>query len=77
MVDVMMDCLKTENGFFEFKGIMQDKTWESGDDLAMQCEGMRPLPRTDINHFAMCGKVNLFFWGTGRDCKVIDFPTPL
>ncbi|GFR91364.1 alpha-amylase [Elysia marginata] len=73
VVDVMMDCSKTENGFFEFKGIMQDKRWEDGSKLDYQCKGMGSLPRSSINHFALCGKLNVFFWGTGDSCEAKDF----
>ncbi|RUS86830.1 hypothetical protein EGW08_005426 [Elysia chlorotica] len=73
IVDVMMDCSKTDNGFFEFKGIMQDQTWEGGDALAHQCQGMTSLPKTSNNHIASCGKINVFFWGTGLSCEVKDF----
>ncbi|HWV15864.1 MAG TPA: RICIN domain-containing protein [Cellvibrio sp.] len=54
MLDVDMDCSKTYRGWFEFKSfIARGAGWES--DIH-QADTPYPSP----NHFAQCGKINVF-----------------
>ncbi|GFN81679.1 alpha-amylase [Plakobranchus ocellatus] len=76
VVDVQMDCLKTENGFFQFRGYTQNGYPENilSNRSSQRCKNMpRSPPRKSSNtHFAMCGKINVFNWGY-YGCQVLDF----
>ncbi|VDL77251.1 unnamed protein product [Nippostrongylus brasiliensis] len=72
MVQMLMDCSKAEQGWFELKGyVSPDVGWES-DISQATCTGSvgGSAPFTSINHVAKCGAVNVFTWGSG-DC-IID-----
>lgn len=58
MLDVQMDCSATVNGWFELKSyISNGPGWES--DVAQS-----GTPYASGNHFAQCGKVNVFERGS-------------
>lgn len=58
MLDVQMDCSKTMNGWFELKSyISNGPGWEP--DVAQT-----GTPYASGNHFAQCGKVNVFQRGS-------------
>jgi alpha-amylase len=58
MLDVMMDCGKTVNGWFELKAFIKNgQGWETDINQAG-----KPYPSN--NHFARCGKVNRFIFGS-------------
>jgi alpha-amylase len=58
MLDVMMDCGKTINGWFELKAFIKNgQGWENDINQAG-----KPYPSN--NHFAQCGKVNRFIFGS-------------
>ncbi|CAM4239143.1 alpha-amylase [Pseudoalteromonas byunsanensis] len=57
MLDVQMDCANTVNGWFELKAYVKNgQGWES--DIA---QADAPYPSN--NHFAQCGKINVFEFG--------------
>ncbi|KAK7462553.1 hypothetical protein BaRGS_00038409 [Batillaria attramentaria] len=68
LLDMDMDCSKTENGYFELKGFLGGQ-WE-GTISDNQCEGVDPAPFTSTNHIAMCGALNIFHWNEGR-CQIL------
>ena len=58
MLDVEMDCSKTADGWFEVKSFISNGPgWEP--DLAQP-----GAPYVTGNHFAKCGEVNMFKYGT-------------
>ncbi|XP_038066973.1 LOW QUALITY PROTEIN: uncharacterized protein LOC119736999 [Patiria miniata] len=63
MVDLEMDCSKTDGGWFELKGfLMNGEGWESDVSQIESCEGSAggSKPFTSNNHFARCGFINVF-----------------
>ena len=70
MVDVDMDCLKTDNGFFEFRG--KTKFLERARNLGTKCKGGENIPRSSDYHLGMCGKINVFEWGES-ECTIMKF----
>ncbi|CAJ0589641.1 unnamed protein product [Cylicocyclus nassatus] len=56
MVEVNMDCSKTDNGWFELKGYLNTAGWE-GDINQGSCTGGvgGTAPFKSINHIAKCG----------------------
>ncbi|KAK3751235.1 hypothetical protein RRG08_023992 [Elysia crispata] len=66
MVDVMMNCSRTHQGFFEVRGLTQNGLLESSRNLGIKCEGGEPIPRKSNYHLGMCGKLNVFRWGEKR-----------
>ncbi|KAK3600013.1 hypothetical protein CHS0354_012680 [Potamilus streckersoni] len=65
LVDIDMDCDRTENGWFELKGIVNGG-WES-NLTAAKCTGNAgaSAPHTSGNHWARCGYLNVFHWNSG------------
>ena len=69
MLDVMMDCSRTVNGWFEFKSyISNGPGWEGN----MRQSG---APYASANHFATCGKVNVFRRDQSAPVSIKDFPS--
>ena len=57
MLDVDMDCSKTHNGWFELKAYVKNgQGWEA--DIQQT-----NAPYASNNHFAQCGRVNMFEFG--------------
>uniref|UniRef100_A0A0K0DEY8 Aamy_C domain-containing protein n=1 Tax=Angiostrongylus cantonensis TaxID=6313 RepID=A0A0K0DEY8_ANGCA len=73
MVQLLVDCSKTDQGWFELKGYaVPNVGWEQ--DINQQgCSGDigGAAPFRSVNHIAKCGAVNVFTWDAG-DC-IIDF----
>ncbi|KAF8384810.1 hypothetical protein PRIPAC_73952 [Pristionchus pacificus] len=71
-VQILMDCDKTENGWFELKGYMNG--WEN-DIKQSSCsgtiDGSNPL-KSSNNHVAKCGAVNVYTWNS-NSCIVNSF----
>ena len=66
MLDVQMDCSKTVNGWFELKAYVQNgQGWEGNISQAN-------TPYVSNNHFAQCGKINMFEFGQSS-YEVRDF----
>ncbi|XP_054773707.2 alpha-amylase A-like [Lytechinus pictus] len=74
MLDVDMDCSKTENGWFELKGFVKGgQGWES--DISQKvCSGSAggTRPYSSNNHFARCGYVNKFDFES-NSCEINNF----
>ena len=70
VVDVEMDCGKTENGLFEIKAVVNGQ-WEGDIDQVQPCTGIGavPPPYKSGNHFARCGYFNVFHFG-GKACEI-------
>ncbi|XP_055893860.1 alpha-amylase-like [Biomphalaria glabrata] len=70
IVDVEMDCSKTENGFFEVKAVVNG-VWESDSSTSAPCSGLgsQRLPYTTKNHFAKCGYKNVFHFNS-QTCQI-------
>ena len=68
MVDVDMDCSRTDNSFFEVKAIVGG--WE-GDIPSSTCSGSggAAAPFTSSNHIARCGFVNVFHFNRAQ-CEI-------
>ncbi|KAK0427998.1 hypothetical protein QR680_010534 [Steinernema hermaphroditum] len=68
MVEMKMNCDKTDNGWFELKGFMYPGDGWEADIHQEQCTGSgaseSPI-RNSKNHMAKCGMVNVFEWGQG------------
>ena len=70
LLDVMMDCTQAANGWFEFKTFISNGPgWESNISQA-------GAPYRSANHFAQCGKVNVFRRNENNPVAIKDFPTP-
>ncbi len=68
MLDVMMDCGKGVNGWFEFKSyISNGPGWEG----SMHQPG---APYTSANHFAQCGKLNVFRRNDSKPVAIKSLP---
>ncbi|KAH9509920.1 Alpha-amylase A type-1/2 [Bulinus truncatus] len=73
IIDVEMDCSRTFQGFFEFKGVLSNG-WEFGPSLDSDCtgDGAIPFPYHAGNHIGRCGFINVYHWGTGL-CEIHAF----
>ena len=75
MVDVNLDCDATENGWFEVKSYITNRGWEGAINQVASCGGTaggsKPSYNSD-NHFARCGFVNVFSFGS-NSCTVNEF----
>ncbi|MCA9672178.1 MAG: aldo/keto reductase [Myxococcales bacterium] len=70
MLDVKMDCSRTVNGWFELKSyISNGPGWERN-------VSQQGAPYGSWNHFARCGKVNVFRRGESAPVEIKDFPQP-
>ncbi|KIH49182.1 hypothetical protein ANCDUO_20744 [Ancylostoma duodenale] len=72
LVQLLVDCSKTDQGWFELKGYLSPSTgWEPNINQK-KCTGRvgGSAPFQSINHIAKFGAVNVFTWGSS-DC-VID-----
>ncbi|CAI4223618.1 unnamed protein product [Auanema sp. JU1783] len=74
MVQLLMDCSKTENGWFELKGYLTPNIGWEANISQTSCKGSvgGTAPFKSINHIAMCGKVNVFNWNS-PDCQINNF----
>ncbi|XP_071800339.1 alpha-amylase-like [Asterias amurensis] len=75
MVDIDVDCSKTEGGWFEMKGFLTNagsSGWENDVSQEENCAGSAggSRPHSSSNHFARCGFVNVFRFGQ-NEC-IID-----
>ncbi|KHJ99108.1 alpha amylase, catalytic domain protein [Oesophagostomum dentatum] len=66
LVELMMDCSKTDDGWFEFKGFLMPKIGWEPDTRHGACAGSLggSVPFKSNNHVAKCGAVNVFSWGS-------------
>ncbi|VDL82589.1 unnamed protein product [Nippostrongylus brasiliensis] len=74
MVTLLMDCSKTDKGWFELKGYNPPhENWEP-DIKQSKCGGVykSSAPSSSKNHVAKCGAVNVFEWGRGDGCIIND-----
>lgn len=73
LVDIDMDCSKTNNGWFELKAIVNGQ-WE-GNIHAGQCtgSGVGTAPKQTNNHWAKCGMMNVFHFGSSN-CEIKTIP---
>lgn len=70
LLDVLMDCSRAANGWFEFKTyISNGPGWEGN----IHQPG---APYASANHFARCGKLNVFRRNEDAPLAIKDFPTP-
>lgn len=69
-LDMLMDCSQTENGWFEFKGYVTNRGWES-DVIQVTCTGSvgGTNPYSGPNHFGRCGYQNVFSFGA-NNCQI-------
>ncbi|KHJ98926.1 hypothetical protein OESDEN_01091, partial [Oesophagostomum dentatum] len=76
LVELLIDCSKTDNGWFELKGLTTAPIgWES-DIKQGTCTGNGgSAPFQSTNHIAKCGAVNVFKWGY-NDCFIEVIPDP-
>ncbi|KAK6172969.1 hypothetical protein SNE40_016515 [Patella caerulea] len=73
MLDIMMDCDQTENGWFEMKGFLSSN-WEN--DIGHQkCtgDGAAGPELISNNHYARCGYLNVFHWNQ-HECLIEKIP---
>ncbi|KHJ89499.1 hypothetical protein OESDEN_10674 [Oesophagostomum dentatum] len=69
LVELLMDCAKTDNGWFEFKGFIPSIGLEL-DIKQGECAGDGgSAPFRSKNHVARCGAVNVFYWDSGA-CEI-------
>jgi alpha-amylase len=68
-VDIDMDCSKTENGWFELKAVVNGQ-WEN-NIRSDPCTGAGSVPAPTKNHWAKCGKLNVFHFNDPR-CEIKD-----
>lgn len=66
MLDVMMDCSKAANGWFELKAFVKNgQGWENDISQAN-------TPYASNNHFAQCGKINKFDFNAST-AEILNF----
>lgn len=67
MLDAELDCAKTVDGWFELKSFISNGPgWEG--NVAQPA-----APYTSINHFAQCGKINVFVRGQNAPVAIKNF----
>ncbi|XP_078323364.1 alpha-amylase-like [Crassostrea virginica] len=64
LIDVDMDCSRTENGWFEFKALVNGQ-WE-GNIQGQTCGNP---PYSSNNHWAKCGFKNVYHFNSGQ-CEI-------
>lgn len=66
-IDVLMDCSKTENSWFEVKGFTTGGVGWENDIAQGACTGNvgGTSPYSTNNHVGRCGYQNVFEWGIG------------
>ena len=73
-----MDCDKTIDGWFEFKGFATNYNVNSGWETDIRqdsfCSGLAGggAPYTTDNHLGRCGHVNVFTWND-NSCRIDYF----
>lgn len=67
MLDVEMDCSRTQNGWFEFKSFITNGPGWEGDIHQQQ------TPYQSNNHFAQCGRISSFRRNQNNPVWVGDF----
>ncbi|XP_064597807.1 pancreatic alpha-amylase-like [Liolophura sinensis] len=80
LLDVDMDCSKTENGWFEVKAVIASRngtevTWESNlvhSSANPAGSARETLPGCSANHIVKCGKINVLKFGR-PDIKINNF----
>ena len=72
LVDIDMDCSRTDNGYFELKAIVGG--WE-GNVVQGSCTGSRggAAAYSSSNHIARCGFLNIYHFGTSI-CTIEPIP---
>ncbi|CAH1784331.1 unnamed protein product [Owenia fusiformis] len=68
MVEMDMDCARTENGIFEFKSYVTGGVGWENDIYQRTCTGsasMNSGSSNGANHIAMCGHLNVFEFNSG------------
>ncbi|KHJ92420.1 hypothetical protein OESDEN_07691 [Oesophagostomum dentatum] len=70
LVELSMDCSRTEDGWFEVKGFLAPSSgWERSVSQGY-CRGIGiSAPFQSTYHIAKCGAVNVFLWGS-NDCFI-------
>lgn len=72
ILDVLMNCDHTPNGWFEFKSyISNGPGWETRITQT-DFGGLTPPSYTSGNHFAACGKVNVFTRNENNPISIND-----
>ncbi|KAK6051721.1 hypothetical protein COOONC_10775, partial [Cooperia oncophora] len=68
MVELLVACNETENGWFELKGYFAPSSIWEPDIKQEECSGDigGKVPFTSKNHIAKCGAVNVFEWASGK-----------
>ncbi|KAK6046435.1 hypothetical protein COOONC_16060 [Cooperia oncophora] len=71
MVQLLVDCNKADQGWFELKGYLSPSVGWEQDISQKTCTGAvgGTAPFSSKNHIAKCGAVNVFTWGA-NDCKI-------
>ncbi|XP_013382660.1 uncharacterized protein LOC106153322 [Lingula anatina] len=71
MLDAMMDCSRTEGGWFYLKAYLApENQWEPDIWQQGTCQRFsQPLPNSR-NHMARCGMTNVFQWGQAFPCEI-------
>ena len=69
LVDVDMDCSRTDGGWFEFKAIVNG-AWE-GNLHRTTCtgSGAANIPGQTQNHWGRCGMLNVYHFGSSS-CEI-------
>ncbi|XP_052766593.1 alpha-amylase-like [Mya arenaria] len=70
LVDVDMDCSRTDGGWFEIKAVVNGQ-WEGNIPTPSTCSGSGAgsPPATTSNHWARCGMLNVYHFGSGT-CEI-------
>ncbi|XP_013392297.1 uncharacterized protein LOC106160291 [Lingula anatina] len=71
MLDAMMDCSRTEGGWFYLKAYLApENQWEPDIWQQGACQRFSQLPPSSRNHMARCGMTNVFQWGQAFPCEI-------
>lgn len=75
MLDVDIDCSKTENGWFQIKGFINGQ-WETNIPVTT-CTGSDsvgiPANMDTGNHWAKCGMLNIYHYSKA-ECEIEPIP---
>ncbi|XP_013382622.1 uncharacterized protein LOC106153287 isoform X2 [Lingula anatina] len=79
MLDVLMDCSRTWEGWFNVKAYLTpEREWEPDIWQRDSCTSCRYMPPpSSRNHMARCGVTNVFQWGKPFPCEIFpNHPDP-
>ena len=73
MIDIDMDCSKTEQSWFELKAVVNGQWEHDIGGIRSGCTGTsQKPPYAAMNHMARCGYLNVYHFDRGT-CEIHEF----